>query len=164
MNMDDISNLMLKFKDAIRHAWNAYFAESDTPMSSEIQEAFGKVEIGLFQAIVLSPLDVFERVDEYRKRPLSFIIIKPAKELFEIPLQLGERDKSGNMVWQMPDTIKVGSGMTFEFYEYFDWYPYGYIDLPYVMARVRTLPEHKELEGKIVILEQHLCRFFFSQN
>jgi len=162
--MDDISDLMLEFKEAIRHSWNTYFAPSRSPMSADIQEAFNNVEIGLFQAIVLSPLGIFERAREYRKHPLSFIIVKPVSELREVPMQIGSRDAKNNIKWGMPISIDAQSDMTLEFYDFFDWYSYGHIDLPYVRVRVRDLPGQNKLQGNIALIEQHVCRFFFSKN
>lgn len=164
MNMTDISHLMLKFKDAIRHSWNTYFVDSDAPMSSEIQEAFRNIEIGLFRAIVLAPLGVSEKAEEYRKHPLSFIIIKPIEGVRELPLQFGDYDASGSIVWRMPATVKVEPDMTFEFFDYFDWYSYGYIDLHYVRARARAMSGQQDFKGKIVLIEQDVCRFFFPDS
>lgn len=160
--MNDISDLMFKFKDAVRHSWNTYFANSDASMSSEMQEAFNSVEIGLFQAIVLAPLGIFDKAKEYRKHPLPFIIVKPTEELLEMPLQFGEVDVSGNTVWAMPTSVKVQPDMAFEFYDFFDWRPYGYIDLPYTRARLRVLPGQEDPQGKVVLIEQHVCRFLFT--
>lgn len=87
---------MLEFKDAIRHAWNAYFAKSVSPMSPEIQSAFESVELGLFQVLVLTPLGAFDRADQYRRQPLPFILVKPAQGLRDLPIQVGERDDRGD--------------------------------------------------------------------
>lgn len=153
---------MLKFKDAIRHSWNMYFANTPNPMSPEIQEAFSSVEIGLFKSIVLAPFDAFDKAKEYRQHPLPFIIVKPAKGLSELPLQIGEIDNNGNTVWKLPTSIKVHAATHFEFYDYFDWYPYGFIDLPYVRARFRDVSANGDLQGKIALIEQSLCQFFFA--
>lgn len=157
--MQDISNNMLEFKDAIRHVWNAYFAKSDSPMSPETQNAFESIELGLFQTLVLTPLDMFDRSDQYRQQPLSFIHVQPARGGNEMPLQIGKRDANGNMVWEMPISVLVDDQSIFEFFDFFDWYPYGYIDLPYVRARVASLPSQPSLQGAMVLIEQIHCRF-----
>ncbi len=159
--MQDISNSMLEFKDAIRHVWNAYFAKNGSPMSAEIQRAFENIELGLFQALVLTPLGAYDRADQYRKKALPFILVKPANGLCDLPLQVGERDDRGNTTWGMPISVSVDDQSTFEFFDYFDWYPYGYVDLPYVRARVASLPSRPSLQGAMVLIEQIHCRFSF---
>lgn len=156
--MQDISNSMLEFKDAIRHVWNAYFAKSDSPMSPEIQDAFALVEEGLFSAIVLIPLGIPERASEYRKHPLSFILVKPAEYLQKFPLRVCKREENGNTTVEEPISISVDEQSAFEFFDYFDWYPYGHIDLPYVRARVASLPSQPSLQGAMVLIEQIHCR------
>lgn len=161
--MQDISASMLEFKDAIRHVWNTYFVKSDSPMSPEVQRAFESVEIGLFQVLVLTPLDMFDRYDQYRQQPLSFIQVQPTRTINELPLQVGKRDVNGNTVWEMPISVSVDDQSTFEFFDYFDWNPYGYIDLPYVRARVASLPSQPSLQGSMVLIEQTYCRFSASE-
>lgn len=160
--MRDITNLMLEFKEAVRHSWNVYFAKSKSPMSPEMQDAFEHVELGLFQAIVLTPMGAFDRADLYRRQPLPFILAKPQKERRELPLRVGVRDENGNTSWETPISVSVDSRSAFEFLDFFDWYPYGYIDLPYVRARVASLASEPSLEGAMVLIEQIHCRFCFA--
>lgn len=159
--MQDITSPMLEFKEAIRHSWNTYFAKSDSPMSPEIQEAFEQVEAGLLRAIVLAPLGVSERANEYRTKSLSWLIVKPADYLQECPVQIGERESSGNTTWGTPVSLAVDGRATFEFFDFFDWYPYGLIDLPYVRVRVDSLPSHPTAQGLLALIEQRYCRFLF---
>jgi hypothetical protein len=63
----DITDEMLKFKEAVRHSWNTYFVGCDSPMSPDIQQAFGELERGLLRAIVLVPLGEASRAIEYRQ-------------------------------------------------------------------------------------------------
>ena len=159
--MQDISNSMLEFKDAIRHVWNAYFAECDSPMAPDIQSAFESIELGLFQALVLIPLGKSDTIDQYRRQALPFILVRPADGLCDLPLQVGERDANGNVSWDTPISISVDDQVSFEFFDYFDWYPYGYMDLPYVRARVASLPSQPNLQGAMVLIQQIYCRFGF---
>jgi len=159
--VQDITNSMLEFKEAIRHSWNTYFAGSDSPMSPEIQEAFEQVESGFLCAIVLAPLGVSERARDYRKKPLSWLIVKPADYLHECPIQIGERESSGNMRWGIPLSLAVDDRTTFEFFDFFDWYSYGFIDLSYVRVRVGSLPSNPTAQGSLALIEQGYCRFLF---
>jgi hypothetical protein len=130
-------------------------------MSPEIQEAFAQVEVGLLCAIVLAPLGASERASEYRKKPLSWLIVKPADYLHECRMQIGERESSGNMRWGMPVSLAVDDRTTFEFFDFFDWDPYGIIDLPYVRVRIGSLPSNTTAQGSLALIEQRYCRFVF---
>jgi len=159
---EEITDQMLEFKEAIRHTWNSYFAKGDSSMSPEIQEAFRSVEEGLFGAIVLAPLGMAERANEYRKSPLSFILVRPAEFLQELPLQVFEQEENGNSKVSMPISVAVDDLSAFEFFDYFDWYSYGHVDLPYVRARVASLQSQPKLQGALVLIEQTHCRFSFT--
>lgn len=159
--MQGISNRMLEFKDAIRHVWNTYFAGCDSPMDPEIQSAFERIELGLLLALVLLPLGKAEAIDQYRRKALPFLLVRPAVRLRDVPLQVGERDANGNMSWGTPISISTGDQVFFEFFDYFDWFPYGYIDLPYVRVRVASSAPQPELRGAMVLIEQVHCRFGF---
>lgn len=157
--MKDITEQMLEFKEAIRHSWNSYFAKSSAPMSPDIQEAFRSVELGLLNAIVLAPLDMSARVNEYRKHPLPFIVIRPAQYLQELPLLVFEKQAGSDNSTVTPVTVVVGGQSAFEFFDYFDWYSYGHVDLPYVRASVASLQTRPGLQGSLVLIEQMHCRF-----
>lgn len=157
--MKDITAEMLEFKEAIRHIWNGHFAQRRSRMSPEMQDAFSQIERGLFAAIVLSSLNVSKRAEEYREQPLSWLILEPASELTEWPVQFGDIDGTGNTTWQLPSVIDVKEGMIFEFFDFFDWNAFGFVDFPYVRARVRATKVTTPLQGAVALIEQRLCRF-----
>lgn len=153
---------MLEFKEAVRHTWNSCFANCSNPMSSETQEAFSEIEKALLRVLVLSPHGVGELAASYRSRVLSNIVVKPARALKDLPIQYGQREPNGNFVWDIAKTIPVDENTQFGFFDFFDWYPYGYVDLPFV--RVRSLPqtENEPFGGKVALIEQTHCVFMLS--
>jgi hypothetical protein len=162
--VQDITNSMLEFKEAIRHAWNTYFALlCESPMSPDIQMAFSQIERGLFSAIVLNPLGMTERVVEYRKKSLSWILVTPFDYLDTYPVQFGTRDSSGNIIWSLPTSIAVDDNRTFEFFDFFDWYPYGFIDLSYIRAQVNPSTDQSNTQGSLVLIKQQYCHFLFKE-
>jgi hypothetical protein len=132
--MINITGQMLEFKEAVRHTWNSYFASSDDPMSPETQEAFSSIERALLRVLVLAPHGVGDLADTYRLRVLSSVLVKPAYIPGEMPIRFGLRDPNRNVIWNEEITIKVDEGTQFHFFDFFDWYPYGYVDLPFVRA------------------------------
>ena len=161
--MKDITHSMLEFKDAIRHAWNTYFALSEAPMSPEIQEAFSQVERGFFSAIVLAPMDATLLVREYREKSLPWLVVRPFEYLQECPVQFGKRDNLGNTIWEMPSNIAIDDHVAFEFFDFFDWNPFGFVDLSYVRARVAAFPRQSNIQGSLVLIEQRFCQFLFAE-
>lgn len=159
MSMIDITHPMLEFKEAVRHTWNSCFASSDDPMSPETQEAFSSIERALLRVLVLAPHGMGDLADSYRLRVLSNILIKPAHLLIEMPIQFGHIEPNGNIVWNVETMLKVDVDTQFGFYDFFDWCPYGHVDLPFV--RVRELPgtDEKSIGGKIALIEQTHCQF-----
>lgn len=157
--MIDITEQMLEFKEAIRHVWNTYFAGSDDPMSPETQEAFSSIERALLRVLVLAPYGVGDLAEAYRLRVSSNILIKPARSLVEMPIQFGHKEPNGSIVWDVETMLKVDAATQFGFFDFFDWYPYGRVDLPFV--RVRELPHagEKSFGGKIALIEQIHCQF-----
>jgi hypothetical protein len=160
--MQDVTDEMLLFKEAVRHSWNAYFVQCDSPMSPEVQEAFEEVERGLLRGIVLAPVGLSERAGEYRKKPLSWLVVELADGVQELPLQLGEVDGVGNTRWNMPVVLPMEGRASFEFFDFFDWHPYGVVDLPYVRARVVDLPGKPDSRGSMALIEQRYCRFLIK--
>jgi hypothetical protein len=162
--MIDITEQMLEFKEAIRHIWNTYFANSNEPMSSETQEAFSNIERALLRVLVLSPHGMGDLADSYRLRVLSNVLIKPAYAPGELPIHFGHKEQNGNIVWDVETTLRVDEDTQFHFFDFFDWYPYGHVDLPFV--RVRALPhaDDKSPSGKIALIAQRHCKFILVAN
>lgn len=128
-------------------------------MSPEIQEAFGEIDQGLMRGIVLAPLGMANRSNEYRRGPLSWLVVQPSEHLQEWSVQYGEVDAAGNTRWSMPLVLPTTGQIVFEFFDFFDWRPYGVIDLPYVRVRIRDLPSRPDLQGLMALVPQRYCRF-----
>lgn len=159
MYMVDITGKMLKFKESIRHIWNSCFLEGNDPASSEMQNAFSDIEHALLRALVLAPYGMGNLAESYRLQVLSNILVQPLYFSEEIPIRFGNIEQNGNVVWDVEAMLKVEKNTQFHFFDFFDWYPYGYVDLPFV--RVRTVPDAGDPAGggKIALIEQRYCKF-----
>lgn len=162
--MIDITEQMLQFKEAIRHIWNTYFLDSDDPMSPETQEAFSLIERALLRVIVLAPHGVGDLADSYRLRVLANILVKPARALPELPIQFGTKEPNGKIVWNLETMLLTDETTQFGFFDFFDWNPYGHVDLPYVRGRELPRAEDQLLGGRIVLIEQINCKFELDVN
>lgn len=162
--MIDITEEMLEFKEAIRHTWNSCFAKSNEPMSSETQEAFSNIERALLRVLVLAPHGMGDLADSYHLRVLSNVLIKPVYVPGELPIRLGHKEPNGNVIWDEETTIEVDEDTQFHFFDFFDWYPYGQVDLPFVRARMLPQTDDKSGEGQRVLIEQRHCKFILVAN
>lgn len=160
--MVEISVQMLEFKEAVRHTWNSCFTRSAEPMSAETQEAFSDIERALLRVLVLGPHGMGDIADEYRVRVLHEILVQPMYEPGELPIRFGTREPNGTLAWDEEATVKVDASTQFHFYDFFDWYPYGYVDLPFV--RVRTPASLDGSSGKIALIEQRHCKFILNES
>lgn len=149
--MEDITAEMLLFKEAVRHVWNAYLLEAASPMSPELQESFAKIERELLRAIVLLPNGIPDLADSYRRIPLP-ILIQAKGGLSDIPVQFGSLDANFNMKWELPCSVPAPEVSQYRFVEFFDWDPYGYIDMSYVRAL-------RSADGRFALIEQTYCGF-----
>ncbi len=146
--MINITEQMLEFKEAIRHIWNTYFVQSDNPMSLETQEAFSRTERALLRVIVLAPHGLGDLAESYRLRVFPNILIKPARSLPELPIQFGKKEPNGGIVWDFETILKTDENTQFGFFDFFDWNPYGHVDLPFVRGRELPEADEKPLGGE----------------
>ena len=158
--MIEISVEMLVFKEAIRHNWNSYFACRGESMSPATQEAFSDIERALMRMLVLAPHGMEQIADAYRARVLQEILVQPIYSPGEMQIRYGRREPNGNFVWDEETMARVESDTEFHFYDFFDWHPFGYVDLPFVRVRTPLLPEVGG--GKFALIEQRRCRFILN--
>ena len=159
--MKDITTQMFLFKEAVRHSWNTHFAGNNAPESTEAQDDFSKIEQSLFRTLVLVPCGLKGKTEEYRAAPIPWLIVRPRPGLSEWPVQFGVRE-NGNMIWRARENLPSLKNVVAEFYDFFDWAPYGYIDLAYVRARVvdaRLIAS----KGSLVFIEHLHCEFYIKE-
>jgi hypothetical protein len=151
LSLKNITEDMLRFQEAARHVWNAYLLELTDPMSPELQRSFDKIERELFRALVLLSNGMPDLADKYRRGPLP-ILLQANTGLTEIPVQFGSLDANRNMRWELPCSTSVTEVSQYQFIAFFDWNPYGYIDMSYIKALC-------PVDGRFALIEQTYCGF-----
>ncbi|MBM0103465.1 hypothetical protein JM946_01865 [Steroidobacter sp. S1-65] len=63
------------------------------------------------------------------------------------------------MIWRVRENLPTAGNVFAEFYDFFDWAPYGYIDLAYVRARVVDA-QLIVAKGPSVLIEHVYCEFY----
>ncbi len=160
----EVSNEMVLFRDAIQHAWNKYFAGSDFSRFLELQEAFGKVEEGLFQAIVLWPHGVCDRSGQYRMGALNWLEIAFVEGISSGHAHFGTIKGDGNTYWEAEVEVKANEMPTCHFMEFFDWNPVGEVDYRMVRADVfkKNIQDSRDQRFKSALLRISECSFFLT--
>lgn len=154
--MDNITKDMFRFKEALRHNWNTYFLDLDSPKSTDRLIAFETIERELFRTLILDKRGASAEADNYHAKPSSKIAVRPRQPLTEIPIQFGKHDANHNMVWELPVVLKASEVSHYYFIDFFDWNPYGHIDLAYIRAWDRT-------SNRTALIAQMYCDFEFQQ-
>ena len=60
--------------------------------------------------------------------------------------------------------LKTDESTQFGFFDFFDWNPYGHVDLPFVRGRELPQADEKSLGERIVLIEQINCKFELDTN
>src|SRR5207249_406006 len=102
----DITPIMLRFREAVRHSWNTCFQDADDLMGPDIQDAFTLVEQGLLQGVVLCACDRADTNVRYGQSPLPFVRVALRPEHSELTLQVGTRSGTG-MAWELPTRFEI---------------------------------------------------------
>jgi hypothetical protein len=159
----DITIEVSKFQEALRHTWNTYFQTASSPMGPDLQDAFGLVEQGLLQGVLLCEIDRrFDSTLTSRRQPLSFIHVMPRPEMTTLALRVGV-PSSGAMIWGAPEQCDVHELAELEFVRFFDWLPYEQVSLSLVEVYVARLSTRRELEGRMALVAAHDVRFLLAQ-
>lgn len=152
----NISLPMFEYKETIRHIWNQSLASN---ASVETFRNFRDVETALFNALVVSPLNLNVDASSFREKHIEEILVSIKSHCVEFPVSIGMTQKNGNIVWSAKELLPVHRDQKLYFFDFFDWNHYGFVDYPYVRCYVGILPQNPSFEGKICMLENRLVEF-----
>lgn len=149
----DITVEMSRFKEASRHLWNTYLVPAGGSASIATIQAFEEIERALLKELVLRELGADARAADYRRGPTKGIVVRPNEYLTDIPLQLAEVMENKSVRWSESRRVPVGTLGEIEFYDFFDWNPYGLRDFSFVRAVVEGSSQLCLLESADVAFE-----------
>ena len=158
----NITEIMLKFREAIRHSWNTYFLGANEIMGPYIEEARSAVEQGFFQGIVLNYYGLDKYPTPQYRTTLPFIHIIPSPLLTDFDIQVGEQ-KDGYFAWGSPVRIAVEKNIELEFIEFFDWDQFEQMNLSLVKVHIKRMDARPDLVGSYALLEQNKVLFFLVE-
>ncbi len=155
MNTENITNDMLRFREASRHIWNSCFAEMNDKWSLEIHDSFNIIELELLKTMVFHPRKVDALPTSYRKHGLSYIKVVPKSFLHEIPIQFCEVSENGNVVWKKDQLVAIKDLPKLYFLDFFDWDPYNILSMAYIRAETVE-------DKQVVLIAETYCDFFWN--
>lgn len=97
-------------------------------------QTFEVIERELLREMVLRNLGVDEGATSYRKGPIEGLYVRAKEYLTEVPVQFASVVADGNVRWTEPTIVPVDGLNRAEFFDFFDWNPYGPRDFSCVRA------------------------------
>ena len=158
----NISTQILEFKEAVRHAWNSYFIRIPQEVQVESFIYYEELEMSLFWALVVSPLKLNIDVNNFRQGPFDKIEVVVKEVHQEFSLKARTEDENGTVGWSDVHNLPSSKNQVFKFIDFFDWYPYGFIDLPYIRCLIERLPQQQNLEGNFALIATEYVDFIYK--
>lgn len=188
--MKDVTKILQKYQECIRHLWNTYFypmidQASENESDRDILETFDEVERALFSGLVLEPLNKPDYKEDFRKpssismedtsfdkqtimQHISSICSTREPHAIEclkvIPITdvpiLISRDRRGFRHTEPSINRTEGTDIDLRFIDYFDWGQELFRDLKYFRLKIVSFPSHPEVEGREALIETMYCQVF----
>ena len=142
-----------KYRECVRSIWNIYFLNNFQINQDWILiDSFNRIKQDLFQSIVLYQLEE-DMPDFVLGYPINKIKIIPADNIcWEIPVSINREKGINSGYWDHPIT-KINSYADISFINFFDWNPYGFIDMSKIIAVISDYPENQNLIGHCLIID-----------
>lgn len=158
-----ITDLLNRYRECARSIWNIYFFEKYTiTENSDLIESFGKIKQELFDSVVLvSVLADNEAFDYTLGFACPRIKIVPRHiNSWDIPVEINRSKGEIGGYWDHP-VSRISSTADLVFMDFFDWNPYGFIDMSRIIAEISDYPENPSLIGHRFIVESIYVDFIF---
>jgi hypothetical protein len=161
--MDEITPLMLRYREAARTVWNGFLREEpyDSPGSHD-WEALKQV---LFTALVLrhcghddcaAALLAPDRYGFSWLKPLTHLHVVPTTE---VPVMIS-RSPGGGGYWDHPVTRLGPDDADLRFIDFFDFEQAGYLDFRYYLVSIESCTRHAALAGHQALVDVSYAKVF----
>jgi hypothetical protein len=161
--MDEITPLMLRYREAARTVWNGFLREEagDSPGVHD-WEALKQV---LFTALVLrhcghddcaAALLGPERYSFSWVEPITHLRVVPTAE---VPVMIS-RNPSGGTYWDHPVDRLGPEDADLRFIDFFDFDQSGYIDFRYYLVSIESFARHPALAGHQALVDVAHAKVF----
>lgn len=163
-DMEEVTNLILGYREATRHLWNSYFQNvGDSCPSTGNLGRFEEIDKLLFISLVLECLEETGHDFDFRDSSFPFLLVSPQDGSTALKLRLSEPLNGRGRSWNDPITIKPTGMAVLELIELFDWNRYTWVSFPYYRVKVKSLPGHSQFEGLEALVEIQSTRIFYRR-
>jgi hypothetical protein len=161
--MEDVTPLMLRYREAARHVWNCFLREK--PQDSRSSHDWEALKQVLFTALVLrncghddcaAALLGPERYGFSWIKPIVHLRVVPVAE---VPVMIS-RDRAKGGYWDHPVDRLGPEDADLRFIDFFDFDESGYIDFRYYLVSIESSTRHAALAGHQALLEVSNARVF----
>jgi hypothetical protein len=164
--MEDVTDLMNKYRECSRHLWNVYFSSREIGCSRDC--VFQGIRKLLFESLVLSELpdqecsgdSTTENPAAPEKDPPPVLKVVPNSAWS--PILIHRMLVPGEATcWEQ---VKVSlNDLELIFDDYFDFDELAVRDFNYYRCRIHRFPSHAEYEGRDALVETRDARVFLDE-
>jgi hypothetical protein len=169
--MEDVTNLLNRYRECVRHVWNTYYEplrddESSVAILPLQYELFSFMVVwqlgrGTYQESVVGPMPFGNPEMGFGSDIIPYLRIVPPVGRLGIELLVEEQISSLKFVYT---AVKLQTHrIDLRFIEYFDWDTQYQRDWQYYRARILRSPDQPDLEGKTILLEVRDCTVLFLE-
>ena len=148
-----VTKLVNNYRECVRSIWNSYFLQPFSyTQDFELVDSFKRVREELFRSIVLCPVVEDIPDDFLLGLPSPLVKIVPTSVSGDMPVMINRTRGETHGYWDHPiSTLKAGADLLFV--DFFDWNPYGFLDMSLVIAEISDCPEHPDIVGHRLIAD-----------
>jgi hypothetical protein len=159
--MTDVTDLMLNYRECVRHLWNTYFRREARPRQDwDLRDEFYDAALILFKALVLRGPDVDDPplLPDYRREQAPLMSLRLEVDMTSAIL-VNRTGSSG--YWDDPVTAIQQGDCDLRFIQFFDWWDLGVRDFQYYKVRIVGSSRYPHLVGRdaLVPVTSHIKVF-----
>jgi hypothetical protein len=157
--MLDVTQEVLRCREAIRHLWNTQFLGLLGRLSeAEAIDLFEQAVEVIFDASVLHALRIEGFAANLNREPFTSLVVVP--EELVVGRVLVNRSSPSSAYWDEPLPNASPVGVKLEFMGFFDWDQFAQIDLRFFRTRIAAFPDHPILIGRDALVDVAHARIF----
>ncbi|QNA87740.1 hypothetical protein G4G28_03335 [Massilia sp. Dwa41.01b] len=140
-----------EYRDCSRGLWNrAFMAKFQINQDWAISDSFARIKNELFRSIVLRQLDCSD--DDYVLGKSSRLIKVKLRSRRKTAVMINREKRESAGYWDHP-VKELDSNVSLQFIDLFDWNPYGFLDMNFVMCEIIDSPDCPDIEGHKLLVD-----------
>lgn len=154
--MRNITEIVQEYLEAKRHIWNTYFRSKAISLKEcSPLDQYEEIDKLLFKALVIHEIS-------NPSEPEKYFRVKAREGLSLLQLSISEPITSNNRVWNKSNYFEVSKNSSFEFIDFFDWVPYGFVTYPYIRIKIDEQSKLPDLIGREALIENMNATIWFN--